>query len=143
MSDAAMPTWSPRGPLAEVGGYIWLPRLLDKARQLAAEPNVGYVSLDASFMDTQFMRALRLSSAQLDGWIKEGLSDEAIAARIAQHAGHDEAAAAAWSARFSGKFGLAFLAMDADEGRMAPGPLQQVLKGLVNLGFAIATAGKR
>ncbi|HEY9723838.1 MAG TPA: DUF5069 domain-containing protein [Oscillatoriaceae cyanobacterium] len=139
MSETPNTSWTPRSPFAEVGGYVWLPRLLDKCRHVTSHPDATYMSLDASFLDQQFLRSLGLTSTQIVEWVREGLSDEAIAARVAEHCGHDATAIAAWSDRFTRQWKLVFVAFDADEGRMAPGLRQAFLKAVVNALFTVAS----
>lgn len=145
MSETPTTPWTPRSPFDEVGGYVWLPRLLDKCRHVTAHPDADYLALDASLVDILFMRGVGVTSASIMGWVHEGLNDEAIAAAIAAQAGHDAAAAAAFSARFVRKFKIVLESFDADEGRMAPGPRQALLKFGSTAVFRIIKAlkGKR
>src|SRR5687768_7179395 len=132
--------WNPRSPHESVAGYVWLPRLLDKARRALVDPLTGHVSLDDSFMDTRFLKAHGLKSGQIVAWLREGLADAAIADRIAEHSGRGDADRETWSRRFTWFYKIGFVAIDADEGRRRPGPMTSVLRGAINAGFAIATS---
>lgn len=121
-------TWLPRSPYAEVGGYVWLPRLLDKARR---ESTLGaFRAFDKSPIDQAALRGWRLDAATFRAWVAEGGSDEAFADRLAAHAGHDEASRRAWSRKFLRDWALAFAVIEADDGRL-PGLRGAVLGALM------------
>jgi hypothetical protein len=131
--------WHPRSGFDEAGGYMWLPRLLDKLRRAEAQPDVPYLILAASPLDAFFLADHRLKGDQLRGWVREGLSDEQIAERIAAHAGEDAAARARWNLGFKLKYFLFLKALDADEGRLGAGPGVAALKAVADASFLIAS----
>lgn len=141
---AAASEWHPRSGHDMVDGYVWLPRMLSKARRGRTDALGDYLSLENSMMDSFFLRGLGLTGAQVRGWLDEGLADEAIVARIAEVAGHpDLAARERWSRGFSRKFGLAFTAIDADEDRLPPGPLASLLRAALNAAFTLVKLTSR
>lgn len=128
--------WLPRSGFDEVGGYIWLGRLLDKARRLQEGGDLGdYLLFEASPMDGMALRGWKVTGVQLAAWVAEGLSDEAIAHRVAAAAGHDPAAQRRWNGRFLLLNGLFLKGNDADEGRIPPGLQATLLTAAMGILF--------
>jgi len=126
----------PRSPTTAADGLLWLPRLLDKARQQRASGLGDYLLFEDSPLDARFMRAWQVSGDELRAWLDEGLDDGAIARRIGDRRGWDLAGREAWSRRAMGAWGTFFAALDADEGRLPPGPRASALKALLAVTFA-------
>ena len=72
MSDAV-----PRSPFAELGGYPWLARLIDKVRAQVGG-RIGDYTLFPSGIDGQFIKLLGVEADALRAEIERGVSDEEI-----------------------------------------------------------------
>lgn len=123
-----MADWAPRSAYESVGGYVWLPRLLDKVRQMLADTSGEYFALEASPLDQAALRLWRVKGRQIREWVGEGLSDEAIAQRIAETGGANPKLV---SQAFLLMWAPFLLVLEADEGRLT-GPAG-ALKGGVPL----------
>lgn len=110
-------TWMPRSGFEQVGGFVWLPRLLDKARRARTGDLGEYVSLNRGGMDGIWLRRLKVSPDSIRAWVAEGLDDGAIAERLGEACGMDRAAREQFSRRFVGMLGAVFAMIDAEEGR--------------------------
>lgn len=134
MSEA----WCPPSPYAEVDGYLWLPRMLAKARRAREDALGEYFVFGASGLDSIAMFLWGVNEARFKGWLDEGLDDAAIAAHIAELAGHkDLAARQAWSRRFR-FLNAAFLeGLEAEEGRMPAGLRRTVMMGFISGVFQV------
>lgn len=122
--------WAPRSGYDQVGGYVWLPRLLDKVRRVHSGAPGEYFALETSPIDQSALGMWRVTGDQIREWVNEGLSDEAIADRLAEATGTDEAGRRAFTRNFLLLWGPALLVFDADEGR-TKGPAGALLRGLV------------
>lgn len=122
--------WAPRSGYEQVGGYVWLPRLLDKVRQVVSGAPGEYYALETSPIDQAALGMWHVTGDQIRAWVIEGLSDEAIADRIASATGADEAGRRAFTRNFLLMWGPALLVFDADEGRLK-GPAGAVLRAVV------------
>lgn len=119
--------WMPRPWNAELMGCIWLPRLLDKGRQVLESRRQGnnlmngYLFGDLDYADGKLLTFLRTNDAHVLELLQESADDEAVARRLMSESGRSAAEVLAWSARFR-RVNAPFAAMwDADEGRRAPG----------------------
>ena len=56
-----MENWHPRSGFARVGGYVWLPRMLDKVRHVLETGNPNYYMLEASPVDQAALAGLRIT----------------------------------------------------------------------------------
>lgn len=74
----------PRSPLAEVGGYPWLPRLIDKVRAEAAGRTGPYTPYPGG-IDSQFIEVLGVDAQALGDVIRGGAADEEVAAWVRAH----------------------------------------------------------
>lgn len=131
----------PRSPFEAVEGLIWLPRMLDKARRQRATGLGEYLLFEDSPLDAHFLRAWRVGGADLTGWLDEGLDDAAVALKISERRGWDLAKREAWSGRARAVCGGFFSAIDADEGRLPPGPRAALLKGFLAVVFRAVSVG--
>jgi hypothetical protein len=88
----------PRSPRVMLGGYVILPRLLDKGRALLAGANGEYNY--ACPLDQEFLDFVGIDPEALRAQLATGLGDGAILAWIEAHARFRRTAAeiAAWSA---------------------------------------------
>ena len=125
-----MSDWAPRSGFAKAGGFVWLPRLLDKFRHGEAG---GYHSLEDSLIDLTALKLWGVTPDRMRAWVSEGLSEAAIAERI-RAAG---VRAHRVNALFLALFAVPLQAFEADENRMAPGPLATLLKGVIPILGAI------
>jgi hypothetical protein len=80
----------PRSPYEELGGFPWLPRLIDKVRALQAGKIGDYTPFPCGG-DRNFLDALGIDPAALKAEIDRGASDAEIAAWVKAHAaaGHE------------------------------------------------------
>jgi hypothetical protein len=88
----------PRSPRVKLGGYVILPRMLDKCRALLAG-KIGEYTYDCP-TDQQFLGFVGIDAQALQAEVAKGQGDGAILAWIEAHAKHPrcEAEIAAWSA---------------------------------------------
>ena len=143
MSDASGATTPhPPSPFATAGGFVWLPRMLHKAR-LARTGGLGeYLVFEDSPLDQVALARWRVTGAQVGAWLDQGLDDEAIATQLATTLGLDAAGRARWSERFMGGWrGPFFRCIDADEGRTPPGLATTVRKAVLELTFRTVSLG--
>ncbi|MNS57756.1 hypothetical protein D3C72_906540 [compost metagenome] len=110
-----MADWTPRSPYESVGGYVWLPRLLDKVRQAQSGEPGEYFVLEASPLDQVALRLWGVRGRQIREWVQEGLSDEAIAQRVAETGGSNPKLV---SQAFLLMWAPFILVLEADEGRL-------------------------
>lgn len=71
----------PRSPYAELGGYMWLPRLIDKARACFAGTLGEYTPYPCG-ADKRFIATYGLDADALGEVIKSGASDAEIVAWV-------------------------------------------------------------
>lgn len=101
----------PRSPFAELDGYAWLPRMIDKVRALYAG-TLGDYSPYPCPGDRKFLGHFGLAPAPLGELIKGGASDEEIVAYVRQQArGGEEAKAAFIKTQRSPNTGFLALAL--------------------------------
>ena len=119
--------WMPRPWNAELMGCLWLPRMLDKGRQVLEGQRQGrnlmnnYLFGDFDYADGKLLKFLRTNDAHVLELLRELNDDEAVAKRLVSESGRSAAEIQAWSKRFR-TVNAPFTAMwDADEGRRAPG----------------------
>lgn len=129
--------WVPRSGTETFYGLVWLPRLIDKARRVAASENSyliddAYMFGENDFTDGWLLRFLRVRSAQVLDAVRAEPNDALAAARIIARSGKTARECAAFSRRFR-LFMAPFLPMiDADEGRRPPGPWTTLLCWVCN-----------
>jgi hypothetical protein len=75
----------PRSPFDELGGFPWLPRMLDKARAHFAGTRGEYSAYPCAG-DKNFLDFFGLDADALGALVRDGESDEAIAVWVKQHA---------------------------------------------------------
>ncbi|MDB5095940.1 MAG: hypothetical protein JWM80_361 [Cyanobacteria bacterium RYN_339] len=121
----------------EVEGYLALPRMLAKARLKRADPTFIYFVYDASPLDALVLSRLKLSGAQVEGWLDQGWDDSQIALEAARLVGHDRAAREAWSRKLLFTHRYLLMMLDADEGRLADGPLKATLQVASNVIYPV------
>jgi hypothetical protein len=88
----------PRSPRSRLGGFVILPRILDKARAKAAGKNGEYNYPGP--LDKRFFEFVKIDPDALYAEVQTGKGDGEILAWIHQHAGHKPAPweIAQWSA---------------------------------------------
>jgi hypothetical protein len=74
----------PRSPFDELNGFPWLPRMLDKARAHFAGTRGEYAAYPCPG-DKNFLGFFGLDAGALGALVRDGESDEAIAAWVALH----------------------------------------------------------
>ena len=89
----------PRSPRQRLGGFVWLPRLLDKGRATLAGTNGEYEY--GCLLDQRFFGFVALESEALRAQLAAGKSDAEVLQWILAHAGRELSPAAieAWSAQ--------------------------------------------
>ena len=137
-------TWHPCSPFERVDGYVWLKRMLAKARRKATDPMGDYVVFEASPLDAYALARWQVRGAEVQAWLDEGLDDEAIATRLAAHLGHlNLAARERWSRGYMRLYGLFMHMIEADEGRRAPGLVTSLMAGLLEAIFFVVRTRNR
>jgi hypothetical protein len=86
----------PRSPHSRLGGYVHLPRLLDKARAFAAGKNGGY-NFNCP-LDRTFFEFTGIDPEALLAEVKKGRSDTEMLAWVNAHTARGSVDVAAWSA---------------------------------------------
>ncbi len=130
--------WMPRPWNTELLGCVWLPRLLDKGRQVLEGQRQGknlmnnYLFGDFDYADGKLLKFLRTKDAHVLDLLRDSHDDEAVAKQLLTESGRSAADVQAWSKRFRA-INAPFAAMwDADEGRRAPGVGTTALKLFYN-----------
>jgi hypothetical protein len=86
----------PRSPRVRLGGYVHLPRLLDKARAFGAARNGGY---DFNCpLDRTFFEFTGIGPEEFLAEVKRGSSDTDMLAWVIAHTRRGPSEVAAWSA---------------------------------------------
>lgn len=142
----------PRPWNAELMECIWLPRMLDKGRQVLESRRQGnnlmnrYLFGDLDYADGKLLKFLRTNDGHILDLLREMNDDEAVAQRLMSESGRSVDEIQAWGKRFR-TFNAPFIAMwDADEGRRGPGVGTSLLRLFYNylmmppvyLGFCLA-----
>lgn len=91
----------PRSPRVQLGGYVHLPRLLDKARATAAG-KAGAYHYDCP-LDQHFFRFTRIKARALLAEAKKGRSDSQMLAWVRRRSKRLPWEVAAWSAWLSAR----------------------------------------
>lgn len=89
----------PRSPRVTLGGYVQLPRILDKARA-AAVGRLGDYEFPAP-LDAHFHAFTGITSANLSALVQSGSSDTDVIAWIQPRVGRSPTEIADWSASLS------------------------------------------
>lgn len=147
--------WTPRYSGTErLAGCIWLPRLIDKAREFAAsgvapgEMLGSYMYGDSDYMDAKLLGFLRLNDAQIAEILRTEPDDERAAERIVERSGRTPDEIARFNRSLMLVHGVFMTMMDVDEGRRKAGfatPfVLAVYNGLVfPIGIAIYRFGRK
>ena len=90
---------APRSPRQRLGGFVWLPRLLDKGRATLAGTNGEYQY--GCLLDQRFFDVVALEPEALTAQLAGGKSDAEVLQWILAHSGPEPSPAAieAWSAQ--------------------------------------------
>ncbi len=127
--------WIPCSGLDSLAGLVWLPRLLQKARHCETLGNEhlvdGYCYGDNDFIDKQLIAFLRTNDAAISALVRQHESDAQVASMLVDRSGRSTAECAAFSKALRRKF-FDFALLEADEGRLAPGPKAAILKFVYN-----------
>jgi hypothetical protein len=90
---------APRSPRQQLGGFVWLPRLLDKGRATLAGTNGDYEY--GCLLDQRFLTFVALEPEALKAQLAAGKGDAEVLQWILEHSGRELSPAAieAWSAQ--------------------------------------------
>lgn len=116
----------------QIGGLVWLPRMIQKARRIVDTGAQGkevdqYIFGRHDPADAQVLRFLGISDEEVLDVVRAIPDDDAAALQLISMSAKTPAQCAAFSRRF-GALMRPFLAMmDADEGRRKPGTLTSLL----------------
>ncbi|MGB8965177.1 MAG: DUF5069 domain-containing protein [Candidatus Cybelea sp.] len=129
--------WVPRSGSERFYGLVWLPRLIDKARRVAASGNSylidhEYMFGENDFADGRVLRFLGLSSSDVLDAVRAERKDVLAAARIVAMSGKTPQECERFSRRFKLVMGPFLPMTDVDEGRKPPGPLTGLVRGFYN-----------
>lgn len=116
-------SWMPRSGLDSVGGVVWLPRLLEKARrveELGSHSRLfdGYCYGNNDFMDSIVLRFLRTNDEDVSAVVRAHPDDEA--ARILIERSRRTPEECRKFSRLFTRSLRAFPIIDADERRLPP-----------------------
>ncbi len=132
----------PPSPFDRVGGLVWLPRMLAKARRARSEGLGEYLLFEDSPLDSWALAEWKVSGKDVTGWLDAGLDDEAIASRVGAAMGAtDTGAREAWSRSFLTRWGWFYRAIDADEGRLPPGFESSALRAVLSVTYQTVLLG--
>lgn len=117
-------SWQPCAANQTLEGLVWLPRLLQKARrseEMGSRIFDGYCYGENDFIDGRVLRFLNVSDANVCESVRQTHDDAQVARILIQQSGRSRAECEAFSTSLRRKL-LNFAFLDADEGRMPPGP---------------------
>jgi Domain of unknown function (DUF5069) len=129
--------WIPRSGRDEVGGCIWLPRMIQKARRIIETGESGkrtgeYMYGKHDPADAQVLKFLGISDEEILDIVRAIPDDDAAAMQVLSTSGKTREQCEAFSRRYW-MLNAPFMAMmDADEGRRTPGPLTSLLRWFYN-----------
>ena len=127
--------WVPCSGLDSVEGLVWLPRLLEKARRCETSPDgrlvEGYCYGENDFIDKDLIAFLRTDDATISALVREHPADADVAKILVERSARTPAECAAFSASLRRKF-FDFIMLEADEGRLPPGPKAAIVKFAYN-----------
>ena len=121
----------PRSGNETIEGMVWLPRMLDKARRVE-EKHIGrrvdgYLFGNSDFVDGKVLRFLRIDDTEVSALVREHGDDATVARIIVERSGRSVEERREYSQRL--KRGLHnFLPVEADEGRIPPGPKRTLVR---------------
>lgn len=130
--------WMPCRWNEELGGCVFLPRVLEKGRRFLESERSGqalmngYIFGDFDYADGMVLRFLRTNEDRLLELLRAEEEDGAVAEQLFRESGRTAGAIASWSRRFrliNAPFGPMW---DADEGRRGPGWGTTLLNGFYN-----------
>ena len=128
-------SWIPCSGHDSVGGLVWLPRLLEKARHCEASPDGrlvdGYCFGNSDFIDKDLIAFLRTDDETITSLVRAHPADADVAAILIERSGRTPAECVAFSASFRRKF-FDFILLDADKGRLRPGLKSATIKFAYN-----------
>jgi hypothetical protein len=127
--------WMPCSGRDSIAGFVWLPRLLQKARHCETLSNGrlvdGYCYGDNDFIDKQLITFLRTDDATISQLVREHAADADVAAILVERSGRTPAECAAFNRTLRRK-NLNFIFLEADEGRLPPGLKASALRFFYN-----------
>jgi hypothetical protein len=129
--------WIPCSGLECIEEMVWIPRLLQKARrheagrQSGRDLMNGYMYGDNDFIDRRVLTFLRTDDAAVSAIVRAE-PDDAVAARsLVEHSGRTVEERRAYSARLRRQL-FDFVLLEADEGRLPPGPKRTIVRLVYN-----------
>jgi hypothetical protein len=141
MSAHDLRTGPPRRWNEQVGGVIWLPRLVDKARASDAG-TLGPFLYGQSPVDDSLLAAARIDYATLLEVVRSAPDDSGVLSEIERRSPGATARMRAWSAKPPASCRTIFAWNDVDEG-YTRGPLASVIRVVSNLIYPALTASLR
>lgn len=132
-----MTAWIPRPANDTIDGLVWLPRMIEKARRFAQGRRTGtdlmngYLYGDNDFVDAQVLAFLRTDDRALLGLVEQSPSDDQAARAAISRSGRSHDECAAFSSALRRKV-MGFVMLDADEGRLPPGPRRAIVAFFYN-----------
>lgn len=132
-----MTTWIPRSGRDEIGGCIWLPRMVQKARRIIDSDTKGkrlgeYIFGKHDPADVQVLRFLGISDEEVLDVVRAIPDDDAAAMQLISMSGKTGEQCASFSRRYRSMMRPFLAMMDADEGRRKPGALTSFLRWFYN-----------
>lgn len=125
----------PRRWSEELGGIVWLPRMIDKARA-AMNGALGDYLYGQSAIDRGLLRALGLTYRDFTTIVRRaGDDDEKVLALLQLNCGRDMEAARRWGERLGRRNRMMLALIDADDG-YAEGPLTS-MRGVIRLAASL------
>lgn len=137
----ALSNWIPRPWSDEIMGCIFLPRMLQKGRQVLASRRQGrdlmngFLFGDFDYADRGMLKFLRTKEVRVLALLRESDDDAVVARTLIRESGRSAAEIRRWNKRFRTINALFTRMWDADEGRRAPGLRTSLLKLTYNYGL--------
>lgn len=127
--------WIPCSGRDSIAGLVWLPRLLEKARHCEGASGGrlvdGYCYGDNDFIDKDLIAFLHTSDAAISKIVSEHAVDADVARILVMQSGRSAAECQTFSTKLRRKF-FDFVMLEADEGRLPPGPKTTIVAFLYN-----------
>lgn len=130
-------SWTPCSGRETFDDLVWLPRMLQKARQheescvAGRDLMNGYLFGDSDFIDHRILRFLRTDDTALLTLVREHPADEDVARIVLQRSGRTTEERRRFSRRLR-RMLADFVVLEADEGRLPPGPTSSVIRFVYN-----------
>lgn len=129
--------WMPCSGLETVDGMVWVKRLVQKARRMLESERAGtdlmngYLFGENDYVDGKVLRFLGIRDVFILDTVRGNPDDASAARTVLARSGRSPEELRAFGARLR-KSMAGFAFMEADEGRMPPGPLAWGIKFFYN-----------